>query len=465
MKAQVGRKTRRKKSAAQALGPELQSVNLDAAGIDVGSREHFVCVPAGRDEKRVRAFGSFHADLDQLARWLKKCGVRTVAMESTGVYWIPLFQVLERAGFEVILVNARHVKNVPGRKTDMADCQWLQQLHTFGLLRGCFRPPDEICALRSYLRLREDLVRDRSRQILLMQKALQQMNVQLHHVLSDITGQSGLAIVRAIVEGETDARKLVKMVSARVHASAEKIVSALSGDYRAEHVFALKVALELFDSYTQKMVRCEEAVEAALRGMEARDLPQRQPLGPPKTNLRASEGADPKAMREELYRVSGVDLTAIEGISVRTAQIILSEIGRDMSRWPSEKHFTSWLGLCPNQKISGGAVLSSKPRRVANHVRRALMMSASTLRGSKSALGGYFRKMQSRLGKASGIVAAAHKLARIVYHLLKHGEAYVKEGLETYEKKSQQRMLKGLLKTAQALGYELVAKNPQKCVS
>lgn len=461
MKKSKGTRKRSEKKTARGAGrlskEELRQINPDAAGIDIGSREHFVCVPAGRDEKRVRSFGTFHADLERLAQWLKDCGVRMVAMESTGVYWVPLFQILEKAGFEVILVNAKHVKNVPGRKTDMLDCQWLQQLHTFGLLRGCFRPPDEICVLRSYLRMREDLVRDRSRQILLMQKALQQMNVQLHHVLSDITGESGLAVIRAIVAGERDPRELVKAVNARVEAPTRKIISALSGDYRPEHLFALQIALELYDSYSQKMIRCEEAIGQALSQLESKTSAETAPLGPAKRNLRASEGADAKAVRQELYRVSGADLTAIEGISVRTAQIILSEIGVDMSRWPTEKHFTSWLGLCPNRKVSGGRVLSSQTRRVANHVRRALRMSATTLRASKSGLGGYFRRMQSRLGAPAAITAAAHKLARIVYRLLKYGEAYVKEGLEQFENRSKERMVNALVRNAKRLGYELVA--------
>jgi transposase len=447
------------------LPEELQAVNLDAAAIDIGSREHYVCVPASRDEKRVRRFLNFHCDLEAMAQWLEKCRVRTVVMESTGVYWIPAFQILERAGFEVMLVDPREVKNVRGRKSDMLDCQWFQQLHTYGLLHGCFRPADQICVFRSYLRLREDLTRDRSKNILLMQKALQQMNLQLHHVLSDITGESGMAIIRAIVAGERDPAKLVRMVNARVKASPAKIMAALGGDYRAEHIFALRIALEMYDHYTDKIIRCDQSVAEYLGCLETKADPVQKALPCRKKNLRASEGTNPQEMRTELIRISGVDLTAVEGISVRTAQVIISEIGFDMSPWGSEKQFTSWLALCPNQKISGGIVLSSRPRRVRNRVRQALRLAASTLRESKTALGAFFRRMRARLGSASAITATAHKLARIVYRLLKFGEDYVAEGMEAYENRYQERLLRNMMKTAKAFGYELVPKTTEARVS
>ena len=400
-----------------------------------------------------------------MTQWLDKCGVKTIVMESTGVYWIPAFQILERAGFEVLLVDPRQVKNVRGRKSDMLDCQWLQQLHTYGLLHGCFRPKDQICVFRSYLRLRDDLTRDRSKNVLLMQKALQQMNVQLHHVLSDITGESGMAIIRAIIDGERDPFKLVRMVSARVKATPAKIVAALAGDYRPEHVFALKIALEMFDHYTDKIIQCDQSLAQYLASIEtnASALEKTLPIG--KRNLRASPGANAREVRSELYRISGVDLTAIEGISVRTAEVIISEIGFDVSAWKSEKQFTSWLGLCPNQKISGGIVLSSRPRRVKNRVRQALRMGATSLRHSKTALGAFFRRMRSRLGSASAITATAHKLARIVYRLLKYGEAYVAEGMEAYEQRYRQRLLQNMIKTAKAFGYELVPKVTEAGVS
>lgn len=471
MKAKLskGALPRRRKSKVEKSGRELpeqlKALNLNAGGIDIGAREHYVCVPKGRDEKQVRRFLNFHHDLEAMAQWLKKCGVQSVVMESTGVYWIPAFQVLERAGLEVLLVDPRQARNVPGRKSDMLDCQWLQLLHTYGLLRGCFRPKDEICVLRSYLRLRDDLTRDRSRNILLMQKALQQMNVQLHHVLSDITGESGMAVVRAIVGGERDPLRLVQMVNARVKATPAKIVAALAGDYRPEHLFALKVALTMYDQYTQQIIQCDEQLAHYVVSLESKSDPLQKILPKGKRNLRASDGANAQEVRSELFRISGVDLTAIEGISVRTAQVIISEIGLDVSSWSSEKRFASWLGLCPNQKISGGIVLSSCPRRVKNRVRHALRLAASTLRQSKTALGAFFRRMKTRLGSASAITATAHKLARIVYRMLKFGEAYVSEGLELYEHRYQERLVKSMMKTAKRFGYELVPQMTEARVS
>jgi transposase len=298
-----------------------------------------------------------------------------------------------------------------------------------------------------------------------MQKALQQMNVQLHHVLSDITGESGMAIIRAIVEGERDSSKLVRMVSVRVKAKPAQIVAALAGDYRPEHVFALQIALEMYDHYTDKIIRCDQSLAQYLASIESNvgAIEKSLPVG--KRNLRASPGANARQVRSELYRISGVDLTAIEGISVRTAEVIISEIGFDVNAWKSEKQFTSWLGLCPNQKISGGIVLSSRPRRVKNRVRQALRMGASSLGHSKTALGAFFRRMRTRLGSASAITATAHKLARIVYRLLKFGEAYVAEGMEAYEQRYRERLLHNMMKTAKKFGYELVPKVTEAGVS
>jgi len=460
------RSSRQGKGRINALPSGLKQINLNAAGIDIGAREHFVCVPEGRSARQVRSFGTYTSDLERLADWLAECAVETVAMESTGVYWIAAFQILERRGFKVLLVNARHVKNVPGRKSDMIDCQWLQQLHTFGLLRGSFRPSDPVCILRSYLRLRDELITARSQQIQHMQKALLQMNVQLPQVLSDVSGVSGMNILRAIVAGERDAQKLAAMVDKRVRSSLEQIVQALKGDYRPEHMFALAVALELYDTLQQKVQGCEERIERTLAKWQSKvDLVKNPMVQAVKRKGLRKETNQARAQREEMYRVSGVDLGSIEGIGVVTAQILISEIGLDMSKWPSEKHFTSWLGLCPDNRISGGKVLSSRTRRVVNRATNALRMAATTLERSQSALGAYFRRMKTRLGPASAITCAAHKLARLIYRLLKYGEQYVSVGLETYEGRYREFRLKGLAKAARGMGYALVPNSQAQGVS
>lgn len=454
------------KGCIKALPSGLKQVNLNAAGIDIGAREHFVCVPPGRSARPVRSFGTYTSDLQRLADWLNECGVETVAMESTGVYWIAAFQILERRGFKVLLVNARHVKNVPGRKSDMIDCQWLQQLHTFGLLRGSFRPSDPVCVLRSYLRLRDELIAGRSQQIQHMQKALLQMNVQLPQVLSDVSGVSGMNILRAVVAGERDAQKLATMVDKRVRSSLEQIAQALKGDYREEHMFALSLALELYDTLEQKIQACEERIEHTLAKWQSKvDLVKNPMVHSVKRKGLRKESSQARAQREQMYRVSGVDLSSIEGIGVVTGQILISEIGLDMSKWPSEKHFTSWLGLCPDNRISGGKVLSTRTRRVVNRATNALRMAATTLERSQSALGAYFRRMKARLGPASAITCAAHKLARLIYRLLKYGERYVSVGLETYEARYKEFRLKGLAKAARGLGYALVPNSQAQGVS
>ncbi len=438
------------------LDSGLPMINPDAAGIDIGHREHWCAVPVERSAKPVQRFGTFTEDLEKLADWLKECGIKTVAMESTGVYWIPAFQILERRGFEVRLVNARQVKNVSGRKTDVLECQWLQRLHSYGLLNASFRPADEMCVLRSYLRYRDELVCARSVQCQHMQKALQQMNVQLHQVLSDITGLSGLRIIEAILAGERDAEKLANLADRRVHASKATIQRALKGDYRSEHMFLLKVAFELHGTYEKKIHECDEQVIAEMAKLPARVDPKQKPLAPRKPGRAPiRDMVAGKDLREELYRWTGVDLTAIEGIGVLSAQVILSEIGTDMSRWRTEKHFTSWLGLCPDNRISGGKILSSHTRHVINPVADVLRIAATTLERNKSALGAFYRRMKGRLGPASAITATAHKLARLIYRLLKHGDAYVRQGIEVYEQKYRERLIHNLKKTAASFGFQL----------
>jgi transposase len=449
----------KKKKQKISIDQGWEAINPRAAGIDIGAKEHFVCVSAEATPKNVRSFGTFTTDLEALADWLKECGVTSVAMEATGVYWIPVFQILEKRQFAVILVNARQTKNVAGRKSDVQDCQWIQRLHTFGLLQGSFRPEDSYCVLRTYLRYRDELVSARSTQCQHMHKALQQMNVQLAQVLSDVTGVSGMAIIEAILAGERDPVKLSALVDRRVRATTATIQKALKGDYRPEHLFVLQQAHSLYATYEERINACDEQIVRETALLPNKVDPQSQPLPPRKEGRPASkdqmQGQD---MREVLYRKFGADLTAIEGIGVTTALVILTEVGSNVAGFKTEKHFCSWLGLCPDNRISGGKVLSSHTRRVINRASDALRMAAVTLERSQSALGAFYRRMKGRIGAAEAITATAHKLARIIYRLIKHGEAYVRQGLEAYERKFQERKLYALRKTATALGFELIAK-------
>jgi transposase len=411
----------------------------NAAGIDLGSRQHWVAIPPDRAQPSVRCFGTTTPDLEALAEWLHEHSLTHVAMEATGVYWIAVFQYLERRGFEVLLVNARQIKNVTGRKSDVLDCQWIQRLHTYGLLGGSFRPADPYCVVRSYLRYREELVAARSVQIQHMQKALLQMNLQLSVVLSDISGESGQAIIGAILEGQRDPVKLAALAHRRVKSSREQIARALVGDYRAEHLFVLKSACELYHSYEAKITATDEQLAAQLEQLPDRINPQARPL-PAKAQGKKIESA----LREGLYRKLGVDLTAIEGVGATVALTVLSEVGPDLRAFGTEKHFSSWLGLCPDHRISGGKILSRRTRRVVNRLSDVLRLAATALEHSASALGAYYRRMKAKLGAAEAVTATAHKLARIIYRMLKHGEQYVRQGLEAYEKKYHERRLTGL---------------------
>jgi transposase len=450
---------RRKKSAPQQKSDSglFPIINNNAAGIDIGSEEHWVAVPEGRDENPVRSFGCFTADLHAMARWLTTCGVTTVAMESTGVYWIPAYQILEEHGFEVKLVNARHVKNVPGRKSDVSDCQWLQRLHTYGLLSGSFRPNDQICVLRSYWRHRTNLVRYASDHIQHMQKALTQMNLHLHKVLSNVTGVTGMNIIRAIIAGERDPKKLALMRERGVKNTPEAIAKALEGDYREEHLFALKQAVELYDFYHRQIEACDLEIERHLRTFEVKVDPALQPLPPPKR-----KGKKPIAnqsfvdLRTELYRVSGIDFTQIPGLDALTVQTILSEIGLDPGMFPTEKRFVSWLGLCPNNRITGGKVKSSATRKTANRAAGAFRMAAQALAGSNSGLGGFYRRIRARLGAPKAVTATAHKLARIFYRMWTTGQAYADLGSDFYENRYKERVLRNITKRARELGYDAV---------
>ncbi len=449
----TSQKTKKRKQKV-SIHQDWPLINPDAAGVDLGSREHWVSVPQDRHAQPVRCFGTFTPDLEALAQWLKECRITSVAMEATGVYWIPLFQLLEGRGFRVLLVNARQIRNVSGRKSDVLDCQWIQRLHTYGLLGGSFRPADAYCVLRSYLRYRDELVTARSTQTQHMQKALAQMNVQLNQVLSDVNGQSGLAIIEAILKGERNPLKLAGLANRRVKATRDTIAKALIGDYRAEHLFQLQSAFDLYYIYETKILSCDQALAAELERLPDRVDPHHKPL-PAKTDPKKKIG---EAVRATLYRKLGVDVTSVEGIGVLVGLTVLTEVGPDLSAFKTEKHFTSWLGLCPDNRISGGKVLSCRSRRVVNRLSDALRLAATTLERSPTALGAYYRRMKAKLGAAEGITATAHKLARILYRLLKHGEAYVQEGLAEYEKKHQARKLQTLQRTAESMGLQLVQK-------
>jgi len=442
----------------------LPILNPHAAGIDVGANELYVAVPKDCAQPCVRVFETFTSDLNALADWLRECGIQTVAMESTGVYWIPLFQILEARGLEVCLVNARHLQHVGARKTDVCDCQWLQYLHACGLLRASFRPPQQVCAVRSLLRHRDTLVTYAASHVQHMHKALTQMNVQLHHVLSDLTGKTGLAILDALLAGERDPETLAALRDFRIKASPEVIAKSLVGDYRPEHLFALKQALSAYRYYQQLLAECDQEIERLLecfdthpsavgKSLPSSTAPNKQPRG---HEIRF-QNTD---LRTQMARILGQDLTQIPGLQAATVHTLFTELGSDLSAFPTVKHFVSWLGLCPDKRLSGGKVLGSKTRKVASRAARALRMAAQSLAHSYSALGDYFRRMRARLGAPQAITATAHKLARILYHLLRTGQPYDASVFVQDEQRSRKRREQRLLREAAALGYKLVSETP-----
>ena len=433
---------------------EISIMHPDAAGIDIGSETHYVCVPQDRDSQPVRKFGCFTSDLNELADWLRRCKIKTVAMESTGVYWIPVFQALETRGFEVILVNAHHIKNVPGRKTDVQDCQWIQQLHSYGLLRGSFRPDDEICVLRSYIRQRTNLMRSASGHVLRMQKALIQMNLHLHKVISDITGETGIKIIESILKGERDPNKLASLRGCRIKNNEETIAKALGGNYREEHLFSLKQEYDLYKYYQTKIEECDKQIEQFYQTVSSKIDPKKKPLDKGKSNHKKS---NPKFnLREELYRMTGTDLTKIPGLEILSLQTIVSEVGFDMNKWPTEKHFASWLGLSPANKITGEKVLSTRTRKVINRATTAFRLAACAVINSHTALGAYGRRLKTRIGAPKAITATARKLACLFYRMMKFGGPYVEKGMDYYEQKYKDRIIKNLSKKAEHLGFALV---------
>jgi transposase len=430
----------------------LTITHPNAAGIDIGSAAHFVAVPPDRDDEPVREFTSFTVDLHAIADWLQACGVDAVAMESTGVYWIPLFELLESRGFTVLLVNARHVKNVSGRKSDVLDCQWLQQLMSYGLLAGAFRPTEQVCVLRALWRQRGMLLRGQAKCVQHMQKALTQMNIQLANVISDVVGQTGQKILRAIVAGERDELVLGAMKNGRIRASAQDIAKSLQGNWRAEHLFALKQALDAFDFVGTQLAECDREIEVQLQCLQVHDG---EPAKDKKRGGR-SRNAPKFDLRTQLFKMCGVDLTRIDSIDVTTALAVISETGADMSRFPSDGHFASWMGLCPGTKITGGKVLSGRTKRSANRAAQALRLAAASLRTSQSALGAYYRRLCARMDKPKAVTAAAHKLARLIYRMLTKGEEYTDRGHAYYDERYRERVLRQLNRRAQNMGMQLV---------
>ena len=434
----------------------LSVIEPNAAGADVGATQVFVAVPGDRDPEPVRCFATFTADLEALAKWLERCGIRTLAMESTGVYWLPLFQILEARGIKVCLVNARHVKNVPGRKSDVADCQWLQFLHSVGLLRGSFRPDQGICAIRSLWRHRDSLIQMVSVHLQHMQKALDQTNLQIHHVISDLAETTGLAIVDAILAGERDPKKLAGLRDWRIRATEETIMKSLVGDYRDEHLFTLRQSLVAYRHYQQLIAEVDGKIKQLLCALPTQVNPAERPLPAARNPRKSPWRNEPTGLREDLYRAFGVDLTQVPGIDSLTAQRLLTEIGPDLSAFPNGGEFASWLRLCPNKRVTAGKVLSSRTGPTKNRAAVALRMAAQALHPSQTFLGEYYRRMRARLGAPKAITAAAHKLARIVYHLLTTRQPYDESIFVQEEIRFRQRKERRLRAQAHELGFQLV---------
>jgi len=434
----------------------LEVVHPDAAGIDVGGSEHWVAVSPDRDPEPVRRFGCFTADLREMACWLVEKGVRSVAMQSTGVYWMPVFEILEQQGLEVYLVNAQHTKNVPGRKSDIQECQWLLKLHAFGLLNNSFQPNDEIRIARTLWRHRGNLVAEASSVVQRMQKVLTERNVQLSNVLSDISGVSGMKIIKAILDRVRDPWELAALVEPGVKATPEDIVKSLEGNWREELLFVLRQHVEFYQIYQKKIRACDLQLRKHLQSLGSKLDLQAQPLGPRPKGKKLSRNAPTFDLRTELYRITGIDWSQINGIDVLTAQTVISEAGADLSAFPSEKQFASWLGLCPTNQQSGKKILNRRTRKVVNRATVAFRNAAMTLVRSQSYLGAQYRRLRTRLGAPKAITAMARKLACLFYRLIKHGQQYVDKGTEYYEARYREQQIRSLAKRAQKLGLQLI---------
>jgi transposase len=441
----------------------LPVIRRNVAGIDLGSTQHWVCAPrkdgAGRD---VEHFGATTPELERMAEWLKQRNVVSVAMESTGVYWIPPHEILERHGLEVVLVNTRELARVPGRKkSDRIDCKWIQRLHSCGLLTGSFRPNEQVCMLRTLVRDKGTLVAETGDWLRRMQKSLDQMNVRVHRAVSDIDGVTGLAIVRAIVSGERDPQKLAKLRDPRCRKSEEEIAQQLSGHWRADHLFSLRQALKMYDAIQERIGDYEQEILRKLAEMEREEC-RGQQAPKPKTKEKATaikkRGQEP--LRQALFRISGVDLTGIDGIGVETVQTVISEYGSDLSRFPTEKQFVQHITLAPHQPTSGGKPVKKKKKRgsASTRVAATLRMAALSLKHSETALGAYYRQIARRIGADVAVFASARKLATLIYRLLRWGQPYVDEGAAAYEKRYQEARLRSLTAAAKSLGFQLTPK-------
>jgi len=454
---QMNRKQRRemaRKLNVQDLS--LEVVHPRAAGIDIGNEAHYVAVPSDRDNQSVRRFGCTTAELNEMAAWLKQCGIRTVAMQSTGVYWIAVYDILEAAGLEVYLVNARETKNLPGRKSDVQESQWLMKLHTYGLLRNSFRPPQEIRTMRTYWRQRNDLIRSAARHVQRMQKALTQMNIQLANVLSEVSGVTGQAIIQAILAGERDPRKLAAFRDKRVKASEEEIARSLEGNWQEDLLFMLKQEQDGYEFCQKQMSECDERLQQYLRQKEDRSKGAELPEENRKERLRKKTNKPRFDLRTELFRMTGTDLTQIDAIDVRTAATVISEAGWDMSKWPTEHHFVSWLRLCPDNRVSGDKVIGKGRLPINNRLSVAFKIAASTLRQSNTYLGAQFRRLKMRLGPPIAIKAMAAKLARLVYRMLRYGMRFVDRGAQFYEAQHRWRQINSLKRKAAAFGLKII---------
>lgn len=422
--------------------------NPNAGAIDIGSAEHWVAVPPGRGEPR--SFGCCTADLEELVQWLAECNVDTVVLEATGNYWEVLYDMLEAKKMRPVVVNPRYAKNMSGKKGDIPDCQWMQKLHTYGLFSNSFRPGESIRALRTVMRQRENLVEAAAKSIQHMQKALTEMNVQLANVISDISGETGLRIIDAILSGERDPQRLAELKDGRIHATRKVLARALEGHWKEEQLLVLQQARATYSHYQGQIEQCGQRIEQLMRGLDSRcGQEQSEQVEPTKEPTAFSLG-------KELKRIIGVDLTTIAGIGPVVAQVVLSEIGNDVSAWPTDRHFSSWLGLCPDHRITGGKIFSRSTRPVIHRVRNALRMAAYTLNHSHSALGAKFRRLKRKLGAPKAIIAMANHLAKLIYRMIKFGAEYVDRGMEFYEARFRAQHRRWLEKKAKELGLKLV---------
>ena len=452
-----------RKRSKSRVDRTLPMMHPNAAAIDVGATIHMAAVRADRVPEPVRCFGTFTTDLHRLVDWFTECGVETVVMESTSVYWIPIFELLDARGFSVFLVNARDAKHVPGRKTDVSDAQWLQRLHSYGLLRASFRPKGQIAELRAYVRQRERLLEYAASHIQHMQKALTEMNLQLHHVVADITGSIGLRIIRAILAGERDPEVLACLRHYSCHSSAETIAKALTGSYRTEHLFALEQALALYDAYHEKASACDVRIEAVLKELSihrGRDIGS---VPPASRRRHRTDQANALAfdVRAALFALLGKDITRIDGFGPYLSLKLIAECGDDLSSWPSAKHFTSWLGLAPSNKVSGGKMLSSRTRRSGGRAAALLRLAAVTVGRTDTALGAFYRRLSSRIGKAKAVTATARKVAVLFYNAVRHGMEYVDPGASSYETRYRTRVVNNLHRRAKAFGFVLQPLEPK----